>query len=120
MKISVLQPQVFYICSTAHLPLRLFIKAYASKADCTLLAMSIASITSTRDWAVNNLPELQRSISPSHVEAGWQNGITVPENGSIPRQVFEKIYLNPPIDVKGDFRNILVRTLCQYGWMHFF
>jgi succinate-acetate transporter protein len=25
----------------------------------------------------------------------------------IPRQTLEKIYLNPPIDVKGDFRNIL-------------
>ncbi|KAH9845286.1 transcriptional activator of ethanol catabolism AlcS [Teratosphaeria destructans] len=42
-----------------------------------------------------------------NVEVTWDTRYKVDEAIPIPRHIFEKVYLNPPVDVKGDFRNIL-------------
>ncbi|CZT21812.1 uncharacterized protein RCC_07679 [Ramularia collo-cygni] len=36
----------------------------------------------------------------------WQIDEKAPDDTAIPRQTLQKIYLSPPIDVQGDFRNI--------------
>ncbi|KAK4501461.1 hypothetical protein PRZ48_007270 [Zasmidium cellare] len=59
----------------------------------------------TKDWQ----PTMPHPPSPRHgdLESGWQPPyVESAETIAIPRQTFEKIYLNPPIDVKGDARNI--------------
>lgn len=75
--------------------------------------------TSTHDWVSNNMQSAQdRASSPfgeqlSRVKAhdgehqpAWQFCEKSQEDIAIPRQTLQKIYLSPPIDVRGDFRNI--------------
>jgi uncharacterized protein len=45
-------------------------------------------------------------IHEKDVEQGWQFATPI-EGIAIPKGTLQKLYLNPPIDVKGDFRNTL-------------
>lgn len=66
----------------------------------------------TKDWfpSMPAPPSPRNETPPKDLEAGWQPQYAASmETIAIPRQTFEKIYLNPPIDVKGDFRNMFVR-----------
>ncbi|SMR59539.1 unnamed protein product [Zymoseptoria tritici ST99CH_3D1] len=73
--------------------------------------------TTTQDWAPHDplprplsqppLPTTTRPISKTFA-TGWQIPMhqpDPPQDLRIPRSTLEKIYLNPPTDVKGEFRN---------------
>jgi hypothetical protein len=78
--------------------------------------------TEIHDWVSNDMPTpLHRSSSSfgekltrakpvqnGDAQPGWQFDGNPIEDTAIPRQTLQKIYLSPPIDVRGDFRNIFV------------
>lgn len=80
--------------------------------------------TETHDWSASTVTEgEERTASPfgeqlTRVKGhdgdhhpSWQFCEKAAEDAAIPRQTLEKIYLSPPIDVQGDFRNIFVSFL---------
>lgn len=85
--------------------------------------------TATHDWVPDDMPNGQdRASSPfreqltrvkAHTEENqpsWQFGEkSLDDMIAIPRQTLQKIYLSPPIDVRGDFRNIFVRFTFRTG-----
>lgn len=80
--------------------------------------------TATRDWVSQNMAKPQhRASSPfgedltrvhpaqnGDHQPAWLNEKSL-NDIAIPRETLQKIYLSPPINVNGDFRNIFVSSI---------
>lgn len=80
-----------------------------SPAAC--LKAAEANMTDTRDWFTNPPPivEHHAATGPRDVEAGWPPRFCpgVDDNVAIPKAVFEKIFLNPPTEIRNELRNLV-------------